>query len=389
MIVLGFWAAVHAGCTPPTADGGNTDGGRTPGASSGAPADDGTALSGCGIACDDAHPCAGRGMACLPAARGGTICKPSSCPSCGAGTFCAYDNTTCQPTGCSSGACGLTYTGACDGCVTSNCCQQNLACGDDPACVDMVSCAARCGSDGACVSACEQTNATAAAEMNAAFSCDQDRCSAECYDAAPGSQADAGTPADSGAGPVSCDFLSGCASVATTNSTVVCAEQGGVQVVLTNGCGQDIYCELGVQDPLPPPLGAPVSSPTPWTGTIKAGSFMAIQGCGGATMAFERCVPASQAVACLGAPAPVATTPPATTPSGRRCATSFVPPVDADCLASLDASCCAEETACANDSTCVSCSTNLAEAVACQSDAALQALTRCRNGLGLVCEGGA
>ena len=345
-----------------------------------------TALSGCGIACDAANPCTGQGMACLPAAKGGTVCKPASCPACAAGTFCAYNNSTCEPTGCTSDACGFPYTGACDGCVKSHCCQQNLVCSGDPACASMVQCAAAC-SGSACVSACEQGNASAAAELNAAFSCEEAQCPSECYGttAAP-------PVADAGTGPVSCDFLSSCVSVVTTNSTVVCAERGGVQVVLTNNCGEAIYCQLGVQDPLPPTLGASTSSPAPSTGVVQPAGILAIQGCDGATQSFSRCVPATQAVACLDAPPPstgTTTTPPTTTP-GRACPTSFSPgSVDPQCLASLDASCCAQETACAADTICVECSTNLGDLVQCQTDAALQALTSCKNGLGLVCEGGA
>ena len=149
--------------------------------SSGSSTSGAMSFSGCGIACDAQNPCKGEGMACLPAAKGGTICKPSTCPACPAGKVCAFDTQSCDPVGCTSDACGFAYTDACDDCVKANCCTQNLACANDPACQAIVKCSGGCTTS-ACTSACEQgASASADAEFKAVVACNQGSCLQACY----------------------------------------------------------------------------------------------------------------------------------------------------------------------------------------------------------------
>ncbi len=387
---------------PPTGSGDTTGSGASSG-TSGSGGSGGFAsagLSGCGIPCDDATPCTGNNMLCLPAAEGGTVCKPNTCPVCGSGEFCAYDDVTCEPTGCTSFACGFAYTGVCDACVQASCCNENLECADDPACTTMVACIAECGADANCSQACVGQSAAAASELNQALACDQSACSRECGTASTTSPSDAGVddagtmdasttdaePADAGT-PGQCDFLTDCVAFTTQYSTLACAENGGTVATLTNHCNEAIYCELGLQTLIPPPLGT--AAPAGSTGmAIQPEKGFSAQGCEGANDASFRCVPLDEAEDCLGVTMD-AGTPPAATISRNGCARALVLQLTPDCLKALDTNCCAQESACANDTACAMCETFDGELVECSTDATLQALVSCQNSLGLVCEGGA
>ena len=149
---------------------------------------------GCGVACDDSHSC-GTGLTCLPAAKGGTVCKPSSCPTCPAGKFCSYDVNTCEASGCTSAACGFSYFGACDDCIVANCCPQNLSCADDPGCKAAVSCASLCGSDQGCSASCRAQASLASQQLfDSVVRCNQGSCLAECYGGTVTSGCPAGYP---------------------------------------------------------------------------------------------------------------------------------------------------------------------------------------------------
>jgi hypothetical protein len=344
-------------------------------------------------------------MLCLPAADGGTVCKPNTCPACGSGEFCAYDDVTCEPTGCTSFACGFAYTGVCDTCVQANCCNESLKCADDTACTTMVACISQCGSNTSCIQACEDQSTVAASELSQAISCDESACSEECYGAPPTSPTDAGVDdagtqdagrEDAGthdaatpdAGTTGgCDFLTDCVSLSTQYSTLACAENGGTIATLTNHCGEAIYCELNLATLIPPPLGT--AAPAGSSGmAIQPEKGFSAQGCQGADNANFRCVPFDQASSCLGV-AMDAGAPPAATTSRNGCNSALPLQLTPECLKLVDTSCCADEGACANDSTCAMCATIDTELVECSTNAGLQALISCKNALGLTCTEGA
>jgi hypothetical protein len=387
-VVLAAFAALAS--LPAACDSVSSDASSVPPAPSDSgnlPAPHGTSngFSGCGAYCDDGTPCTGAGMTCLPAASGGKSCKPKTCPSCAEGAFCTYDETSCEPVGCTSVACGFPFTSACEACVKSECCDENRRCANDPACAEMVRCVSGCAGDAPCGAACLGENPVAAKYYQSAFGCDKEQCSEPCY-GVPSNPPPDEVPSDAGASE-SCTYLTECVTVEVKDSTLACAEQGGVQVILTNRCGEAIYCELGVQDPLPPGIGTPVRSAKS-AGAVASGKLMAIDGCHGATRPFFNCVPADQAVRCLGAPEPD----PEPTPDGptrASCPTSFTPRVDPACLAALDASCCEEERSCGYDGVCTDCLTIGAERDDCETNAAVEAFVSCRNTLGLVCASGA
>jgi len=240
------------------------------------------------VSCDDQNPCTGEGMTCLPAAKGGTVCKPSSCPACTTGTFCAYDDTTCQPTGCTSDACGFAYVGTCDTCVKANCCSQNLDCANDSGCAALAKCVTGCTTS-SCESSCEQgASSTSITEFNAASSCTQQSCLAECYGSA-GATPDAGVPG-------TCDILGSCVVVTSTSSPgdEYCGNNGG------GGVGG--YAEA--------PLGSSGATEAPWTGIVQPGGSAGFESCYPDIEPVARCVPAAQAGQCLGLDAGGATPPP-------------------------------------------------------------------------------
>jgi hypothetical protein len=77
------------------------------------------------------------------------------------------------------GNCGNITTGvaACDTCVTSNCCAQNAACGND--CFAILQCFQNC-TDNACYTQCENQHPAGVSQEQALLSCVSSNCSSVC-----------------------------------------------------------------------------------------------------------------------------------------------------------------------------------------------------------------
>ncbi len=202
-----------------------------PGGSGGAAA----TFSGCGVPCDAQTPCQGQGMACLPKAGGGMVCKPATCPTCQQGKFCAYDRITCSPVGCTSNACGFAYTGTCDDCVKANCCAQNQACAADPACVGIVTCAGPC-KDSACTAACESgLPAAAVTKFEAAMGCDLASCQPECFGGSTTSSSSSSSTTAAGTGSSTGSGMGSCHPPCLSNQSCVEAGPPGSGVFVCSG----------------------------------------------------------------------------------------------------------------------------------------------------------
>lgn len=107
----------------------------------------------CGASCETDDDCKGEAR-CLPAASGGLVCKPPSCPECPSGKFCVYDKETCTASGsCTSFSCGFTFVDNCDECVTAECCAEWRLCATDDGCANVATCISGCA-DAACVAKC-------------------------------------------------------------------------------------------------------------------------------------------------------------------------------------------------------------------------------------------
>jgi hypothetical protein len=162
----------------------------------------------CGVACTTDTDCVAP-LACLPAAAGGSECKPESCRGCAAGTFCAFDTQSCTALGCTTEACGYPFVGACDACAQANCCSDLLGCKADAACASLATCFLACPTQD-CVDACWNKGTADTPLFDATASCMKYNCAAACSGGAmpPSAPTDAGPGADAtpDAGPpLTCD----------------------------------------------------------------------------------------------------------------------------------------------------------------------------------------
>ena len=87
------------------------------------------------------------------------------------------------PPGDAGAGCGLTLNKpACDQCLNTSCCSQEMACANDTKCIPLNQCLAACAAgDTACANACYAgPNGSAKGELDAFYSCLQANCTTQC-----------------------------------------------------------------------------------------------------------------------------------------------------------------------------------------------------------------
>jgi len=133
--------------------------------------------------------------ACVPSAQAVNTCAEQSCasachPSTGSGGSSGGGGVAgAGGSGGGSGggstvvmACGVTFSVAsCAQCVTAQCCSVTQTCGEDQACVGIISCLHQCGQNTSCEQNCvSSAPASAQQELNAAAQCWSSSCSSGC-----------------------------------------------------------------------------------------------------------------------------------------------------------------------------------------------------------------
>jgi hypothetical protein len=71
-------------------------------------------------------------------------------------------------------------TDTCAACTTAHCCALEALCVAIPSCEPLSECAAACGADAGCATACSATYIPAASNYNAVRNCQFNSCNAEC-----------------------------------------------------------------------------------------------------------------------------------------------------------------------------------------------------------------
>ncbi len=143
--------------------------------------------------CDEANACAGdttckAAYRCIQGCKAGdadcaTWCLGSYSRPASLAPLTACASSQCAAA-CSPHACGVLVNGSstCDACVQMNCCDENLACASDEACVDIDFCSHRCLPAGSlrCSSDCATTFSAGADDSATRSSCISANCTDAC-----------------------------------------------------------------------------------------------------------------------------------------------------------------------------------------------------------------